>query len=117
MAPCLQRMTRSRVIPVALAVTWLPYIATRCVENPVTHEECPVLLRAARVHAEAYHSRADPQGGQGSTHHERQGKHSQIRSCCELTGKCNSVSAAVSSLDPRASLAILPAVTRILTQA
>ena len=117
MTASLQRMTRSWVIPAALAVTWLPYIATHCVGDRVTQEGCRALPRAAHVHSAARHSHEDSQGGQALTHREGQGEYSRIRTCCELTGSCNNVSAAVFSLDPRTSLVILPAVTRILMPA
>jgi len=80
MASPFRRMRACRVTPVVLALAWLPYIGTRCIQNPVTHT-CPV----SAVHV---HSPAGPTSGQHS--HCHGAKHAPARSCCcGLTGKCN----------------------------
>lgn len=73
-------MRGCRVTPVVLALLWLPYIATRCIQNPVTHA-CP--LRAARMHS--------PEGATSGQHSHCHGdKHAPARGCCcDLADKCD----------------------------
>jgi hypothetical protein len=89
----LRKIRGYRLIPAILAITWLPYISTRCVENPATHAGChmfPGAVHAAQEHGE---------------HH----RHAPVHTCCDLTGKCNvRVVPEVPQLDAPALVATLP---------
>jgi hypothetical protein len=107
------KLRRWQAISLLLAITWLPYTATRCVENPFTHDGCG-MLATAHEHPEGHHSHAASHDGVTPTHQHHDGQHSPVRTCCELTGKCNiKVTAPVPSIDPPALLAVLPAVARV----
>ena len=63
-----------------LALLWLPYIGTRCIQNPVTHT-CP--LRAVHVPSPA----GAASGQHGHCHGDKQ---TPARGCCcDLAGKCD----------------------------
>ena len=99
----LRRIRGCRVIPVVLALAWLPYIGTRCIQNPVTHT-CPI--SAAHAHS----SQAATSGQQSHCHGA---KHAPARSCCcDLAGKCDiKGSSAVPSPASALVVAALPVVT------
>jgi len=80
------------VTPVVLALVWLPYVGTRCIQNPLNHT-CP--LRAMRMHS--------PEGATSGQHgHCRGDKHAPARTCCcDLASKCDiKGSSSVPSLAP-----------------
>lgn len=108
----LHRIRRCQAIPLVLAITWLPYMSTRCVVNPVTHVGCGVLL--AHSYAEARGAHAHAHHGSMATHHDHEDKKAPIHSCCELTGKCNiKVTTSPSSVDAPALVAILAAAIHV----
>ena len=99
----LRRIRRSRAIPLALAVTWLPYISTRCVVDPGTHAGCGVLPTAAHAHPEDHHAHAHSHDGSTPAHSDHGHRRSPARTCCEVTGKCNiKVTSPAPSADPPA---------------
>jgi hypothetical protein len=101
MRASLSKIRSCRAIIVILAVTWLPYITTRCVENPITHVGCPFFPGA--MHA-ATHSDAQSPQRQHAQHH------APGHSCCDLTGKCNvRVAASPQAFDPPTFAVALPA--------
>ena len=106
------RMRGCRAITAALAVAWLPYIATRCVENPATHAGCRVLPDTSYTHAAeaSAHSRHRMAAGR----HEHQHSRAPGHTCCDLTGKCNiKVTPGTPSLAPVQMMATLPAATQV----
>ena len=96
---------RSRALVVTLAVAWLPYITTRCID-PVS---CPT--EHARQHDD--HSDHGHHGHSGiaserGTHDETPAE-TPIRTCCDLTGKLNVlVSAGTPSITPVLFSSTLP---------
>lgn len=106
-------MARCQGIPLVLAVTWLPYITTRCVENPFTHAGCGMLATAHR-HSEGHHSHAPSHDSVTPMHQHHESPDSPARTCCELTGKCNIKAASPGpSIDPPTLLTTLPAIARL----
>ncbi len=82
----------SRTIVGILAVAWVPYILTRCVEG-IGHEGCPVSAAAHEETSSQHHH-----GDSSEHHHARRGvlpaahqtddhEHPSERVCCDLTGK------------------------------
>ena len=110
-----RKMGRSHLIPVLLAVTWLPYISTRCVMNPLTQAGCGVLpAAAAEARPEGQHSHGHSQHAATPTHHDDRGSRAPVHTCCDLTGKCDiKVSSPAPSVDPVAVVAALPALTHL----
>jgi hypothetical protein len=102
----LRKIRDCRAIAFVLAVAWLPYIATRCIENPLTHH-CSVLPAAAHAHAGETHEPSHH--GMASAHDDQHHKTAPAHTCCDLTGKCNmKLAAATPSFVPIHLVAILP---------
>jgi hypothetical protein len=106
----LRKIRACRAIPVVLGIAWLPYITTRC-ENPLTHTGCGIL--PAAVYEEGHEPRrqrhGDSDDGMAQGHHH-QHKHLPVRTCCELTGKCDiKITSGTPSLVPLMLVADLPA--------
>jgi hypothetical protein len=92
-----------------LVVAWLPYIATRCVQNPLTHPGCHVYPGAAV--ADGQHSAADSHEhshpmARAQGDHRQQSPH---RTCCDLTGECSvRIAVGAAQLDAPTLLAAVP---------
>jgi hypothetical protein len=101
----LGRIRGCRVIPFVLAVAWLPYVATRCVENPVTHVGCGMLPAAYAHTGDAGGHSQHGMASQPGHHHN----HAPAHTCCDLTGKCNiKITPSTASLDPLQLVALAP---------
>jgi hypothetical protein len=88
MASPFRRMRGCRVTPVVLALAWLPYIATRCVENPLTHT-C-VMMAAMAHNAGTAHAHSPGAATSGQHSHCHGDKHAPARGCCcDLADKCD----------------------------
>jgi hypothetical protein len=108
MRPSLKRIRGYRVLPAILAITWLPYITTRCVENSATHVGCHILPGA--VHAKANAARHS-HGRSSIPPHAGQQQRRHAHTCCGVTGKCNvRAVSATPHLDPPVPPATLPLV-------
>jgi hypothetical protein len=89
----LRQIRRRRVVVLALALAWLPYVTLRCVAAPGSaHAGCDVLehgSEAAENHANV-------------GHHERRGHDHEgpASTCCELTGKSKVTLSTPLSFDP-----------------
>ena len=80
-----RKMRGYRAIPVVLALAWLPYIGTRCIENPLTHT-CVMMAAMAHHRASGAHTAA----ASGQHAHCHGNKHTPARGCCcDLAGKCD----------------------------
>jgi hypothetical protein len=115
MASLLQRTRRCRVTPVVLALAWLPYVATRCIENPVTHT-CVMVAAVAHQHASAAPARVH-EGATSGQHARCHGdKHAPARTCCcDLAGKCDiKASSGVPAPAPAVAVAALPVASDIV---
>ncbi len=110
MGTSLHRIRGSRVTPVVLVITWLPYIATCCIENPITHVGCGILPPAhAHAHAAQEHSHEGAAPERHAHHREHNGKHGSPHPCCDLAGKCDvNVSSGRPSLAPVQLVSALP---------
>src|SRR5512143_3746521 len=109
------RMRGCRAITVALAVAWLPYIATRCVENPATHTGCRILPDAPYTHAAEAPAHSHHRMAVGQ--HNHQPRRAPGQTCCDLTGKCNiKVTPSTPSLAPVQLMATLPAAIHAFAQ-
>ena len=100
------KMRACRMVTMLLMVAWLPYMSTRCLENPLTHAGCPMFPAVASAAHPGHH------GGRDSAmaHHHGHAHHDPGHTCCDLTGKCNvRVIAATPPLDAPAVTAVLPA--------
>jgi len=104
----LRLIRKCKSIPILLGIAWLPYTTIRCVENPATHEGCGVLPVTAHHHTSNNHEHAATRSTGAQTHNQHR-HHSPVRTCCDLTGKCNiKITPSVSSLDPIHLVALLP---------
>ena len=85
---------RSRAIVTTLALAWLPYITTRCIDPakcPTEHTHLNQQQEQHR-HGDRVHDHGDAPGHHG-THHETPTPSTPAQACCDLTGKFNIVSA------------------------
>jgi hypothetical protein len=111
----LTKIRSCRLLPVVLAITWLPYVATRCMQGPATHAGCHIFPGA--VHAEDGHAATHSHAGSSPVKHARgpHHRHAPVHTCCDLTGKCNvrvvSHSQAPPLDAPASVVALSPAVT------
>lgn len=84
----LRGMRRRRGIYVLVAITWLPYIATRCIESSATGKDCDLVRQGMRAdHGGDDHHHPPPPGS--ASDHDHPHKGTPHRTCCELTGKCD----------------------------
>ena len=99
----LRRMRRCRTIVGLLAIAWLPYVSTRCVDAsadggcPIAHP--PRDAGSHQGHEPGHHSHEGvPTAHQDGDHDQTPG-----RTCCELTGKyaCTVNSSTPSAAPPR----------------
>ena len=80
-------MRRFQILPLVLAVTWLPYTALRCVEDPLTHAGCSVLVLALQMRSSNHDAHQHSDAATHPEHGTR--KHGMPRTCCDITGKCD----------------------------
>lgn len=94
----LRQIRRRRMMVMALALAWLPYVVVRCIAAPgPAHAECGMLEHGGET---AEH---------GVSEHHEHGEHEHegpVRTCCELTGKSNITLAAPLSVYPPILFAI-----------
>jgi hypothetical protein len=111
----LRKLGHRRVIPIALAAAWLPYMAMRCSMSPTARAGCHVVPGVVQAHAAEHNGHGDAHRG-GSPERADHGKHRvPARTCCDVTGKCEIRAAStVSSADPPGVAAVLPAVVSAL---
>ncbi len=107
----LRRIRTRRVIPLVLAVAWLPYMSVRCIGDPATHTGCgilpaPVHAQGAEAHVHAHEGDVPAQpAGHGQKHKPPLGC-----MCCNLMAKCATrATPAVPSLAPLQLATQLPA--------
>jgi hypothetical protein len=89
----LRQIQRRRVVVLALALAWLPYVTLRCIAAPGSaHAGCDVLEHGSEAAAH------DVNVG----HHERRGHDHEgpASTCCELTGKSSITLSTPFSVDP-----------------
>ena len=104
----LRKIRGCRTIPAVLVIVWLPYIATRCIETQLPHSGCGIL--SATAHAPG-HDHARSHDGMAPRQHEdsHARKHLPVRTCCDLTGKCDvKVAPSTPPLAPTLLAAALP---------
>lgn len=110
----IRRLARSRTFHLALGLAWLPYMAMRCVDNPVTHEGCGVMAAEHRRAEErpgtsgrSHQNDRDAVEQHSTEHHDHAGhEHSRpVHTCCELTGKYNITVSSTIPLSPPVEIA------------
>lgn len=97
-----------RAVVLLLALTWLPYVSTRCLAD--AHGGCGMMAMSHESPA-AHPTDSDHSGS--ATHDHSEHHSTPARTCCELTGKCDvAISATISTVDAAPVVAIVPAITR-----
>jgi hypothetical protein len=102
-----------------LAIAWLPYISTYCIDAPA-HGGCPLAHSSRDAGSHQGHEPGDPSHAGVPTAHHHDGDHDQTpgRTCCELTGKYACiVNSSTPSAAPSGLMVTLPRVMDVHTLA
>lgn len=84
----LRKIRRCRVIPVVLAVAWLPYVGTRCIANPFAPAGCCVRSVANHAHGGHAGGPSDATATLATSHQGADHTRGPAHSCFDLSGTC-----------------------------